>query len=129
MIKQLQKTGILDNYFYVSTKTGSGMSEIKRAILNADIEDHGDHIVPEKFEVKKKPKEYDPYENMEESEFPQIIPGMMVGGGLVRQKTDAMNKGGGRRKSSILKRSTTSKVKNNFDDVTPNLRFGDDNRF
>ena len=123
MIKQLQRAGIVDNYLYCSTKTGSGMSELKRAILNADIEDHGDHIVPEKFEVKKKPKEFDPYEHMEESEFPQIIPGMMVGGGLVRQKTEGLEKGG--RRKSALKRTTTTKVKSNMD----NLRFGDDSRF
>mmetsp|Transcript_11488 Transcript_11488/g.14454 ORF Transcript_11488/g.14454 Transcript_11488/m.14454 type:complete len:179 (+) Transcript_11488:276-812(+) len=85
VIKQLQKTGILGNYLYCSTRNSTGLGEIKKAIMNADIENHGDKIMPEKFEKKDKPKEtaVDPYEFMADSELPEIVPGMM-GGGLVK---------------------------------------------
>jgi len=80
VVKQLQRSGILGNYLYCSARTGSGMSEIKKAILNADIENHGDVIIPESSKKIEKPKvaEVDPYENMEEKDFPDIIPGMMT---------------------------------------------------
>ena len=84
---------------------GTGLGEIKRAILNADIENHGDHIVPQKYEKQDKPKkaEFDPYDHMPDDELPEIIPGMMMGGGLVRQKTENRS---GRRKSSIRRTAT-----------------------
>ena len=81
VIKQLQKSGVLGNYLYISTKTGLGMSELKKAILNADIEDHGDKIIPEsskKFEQKKSAaQQFDPYDHMEDKDFPEVVPGMM----------------------------------------------------
>ena len=42
VIKGLQRSGILGNYLYCSSRSGLGMTEIKKAILNADIENHGD---------------------------------------------------------------------------------------
>ena len=55
-----------------------GMSELKKAILNADIENHGDKIEAEPLAKKEKKKapEFDPYEHMADKDFPEVIPGM-----------------------------------------------------
>ena len=55
VIKTLAKNGVIGNYLYVSAKTGLGMQELRVAIMDADIKDHGDKIQPSQFEKKKTP--------------------------------------------------------------------------
>ena len=55
VISTLAKNGIIGNYLYVSAKSGFGMRELKKAIIDADIKNHGDKIRPP--EVLKKTKE------------------------------------------------------------------------
>ena len=91
----MAKNGIIGNYLYVSSKTGLGMTELKKAMLDADIKNHGDKIRPP--QKKKKPKKEtvlrdlvdDSYEALDDDEMPEVIPGLMgsksksyaVGGG------------------------------------------------
>lgn len=42
VIRNLAKHGIIGNYLYVSSKTGLGLTDLKKAVLDADIKNHGD---------------------------------------------------------------------------------------
>ena len=53
VIKTLARNGVIGNYLYVSAKTGLGMQELRVAIMDADIKDHGDKIRPNQPEKKK----------------------------------------------------------------------------
>ena len=55
VIKTLAKNGVIGNYLYVSAKTGLGMQELRVAIMDADIKDHGDKIVPNQPAKKQNP--------------------------------------------------------------------------
>ena len=57
VIKNLAKGGIIGNYLYVSAKTGMGLYELKRAILDCDIVNHGERVRPPAPPKKKKVEE------------------------------------------------------------------------
>ena len=62
IIKNLAKQGIIGNYLYVSAKTGQGMKELKAAVIDAEIKNHGDKIrPPDKPKKKKEAAPNDPY--------------------------------------------------------------------
>ena len=53
------------------------MHEIKKAILDADIQDHGDKILPDAVLAKQAPKApepADPYDHLADEDMPKIIP-------------------------------------------------------
>lgn len=85
IIRGLARNGTIGNYLYVSTKTGLGMHEIKKAIIDADIKNHGDKVRPPQKPKKEKPVEVerpmssdpDPYGMLADQEMPQAIPGLM----------------------------------------------------
>ena len=52
VIQTLARNGVIGNYLYVSAKTGLGMQELRVAIMDADIKDHGDKIRPNKPQKK-----------------------------------------------------------------------------
>lgn len=84
VIRNLAKNGIIGNYLYVSSKTGEGMTELKKAMLDADIKNHGDRIRPPQKPKKKKEITIhdlvnDSYEALDDSEMPQAIPGLIPG--------------------------------------------------
>ena len=54
VIRTLARSGIIGNYLYVSAKTGIGMHELKKAIIDADIKNHGDKIRPPQKPKKEK---------------------------------------------------------------------------
>ena len=54
VIRTLARSGIIGNYLYVSAKTGVGMHELKKAIIDADIKNHGDKIRPPQKPKKEK---------------------------------------------------------------------------
>ena len=56
IIRILAKKGTIGNYLYGSAKTGQGMLELKKAIMDADIKNHGDKIRPPGSEKKKRPQ-------------------------------------------------------------------------
>lgn len=86
----MAKNGIIGNYLYVSAKTGKGMHELKKAIIDADIKNHGDRIrppqKPKKEKVEEKPmmlplreSDPDPFGLLGDQEMPEAIPGLMGG--------------------------------------------------
>ena len=79
VIANLAKNGVIGNYLYVASKTNQGMKDIKKAILDADIVDHGDKIFPEEDQPKKSTRKpnHDPYEDMVDEDMPQAIPGLL----------------------------------------------------
>ena len=60
VIRNIARKGIIGNYLYVSSKTGLGMHELKKAIIDADIKNHGDKIRPPEKKKKEKPVEEKP---------------------------------------------------------------------
>lgn len=54
IIRILAKKGTIGNYLYGSAKTGKGMQILKQALMDADVKNHGDKIVPPE-NLKKKP--------------------------------------------------------------------------
>ena len=54
------------------------MHEIKKAILDADVQDHGDKILPDvvlaKQSAPKAPEPADPYDHLADEDMPKIIP-------------------------------------------------------
>ena len=75
------------------------MLELKKAILDADIKNHGDKIrPPQKPKKEKKPPKAvnindivdDPYELMDNDEMPEIVPGLM-NDGMTKSKSENPN--------------------------------------
>ena len=90
VIRNLARSGIIGNYLYISAKTGHGLHELKKAIIDADIKNHGDRIRPPQKPKKKKPVEEkpltppmesdpDPYGLLSDQQMPEAIPGLMGG--------------------------------------------------
>lgn len=53
-IKSLANQGVIGNYLYVSAKDGRGMAQLKQAIFDADIKNHGDRVRPYDPKAEKK---------------------------------------------------------------------------
>ena len=131
VIKNLAKNGIIGNYLYVSTKTGKGMHELKKAIIDADIKNHGDRIrppqKPKKEKVEEKPmsppmeSDPDPYGLLADQEMPEAIPGLM---GAPPRKGDRKSQAARKKQKGQddVVDESNDKMRNQF---APNIQLGD----
>ena len=125
VIRNLARSGIIGNYLYVSAKTGAGMHEMKKAIIDADIKNHGDRIRPPQKPKKKKdadPEEDveglevekmapplesdpDPYGLLADQEMPQAIPGLVQPEPKASRKSNAAKNKKRNQDSALLENS------------------------
>lgn len=54
-VRELSRNGVIGHYLFVSAKSGEGLPDLKQAIFDAEIENHGDDVRPyEELEKEKK---------------------------------------------------------------------------
>ena len=54
-VRELSRNGVIGHYLFVSAKSGEGLPDLKQAIFDAEIQNHGDDVRPyEEIEKEKK---------------------------------------------------------------------------
>ena len=54
-MRELSRNGVIGHYLFVSAKSGEGIPDLKQAIFDAEIQNHGDDVRPyEEIEKEKK---------------------------------------------------------------------------